>query len=1781
VVSATKKESFKDALKVAQIAAASDADFKKNKGQGDTFIRSKKISHDPNTASMIFLALTKAAWSYRLAAENYKKSGQNLWAKLYVDKATKIMTVLTSFEAAVEAFSKSAQAPKYLTISSKGSTQGDYFLQAQQSFNEAATAFQQLGNLELVSYVRRLSAFLGVIRYESVIDGYVTHYSQWLEPYIDGAVKVPSSKDLVNTMTVDVNGNTETVYIVSFQKALDTVFHYFNTLLPKLINGYEKELAFYLTFGGKGDASTDLVIDQLRSAITLFQDMQKGFSGIYHCITDVSGKPVCVSPQKSLAQSFINCWSSEKNTTCLGADNYIGLVTNPATLDKDIIQWALFANQRYFIAQPYFKKIDDLFEKYAKHEKINDEFVVQLKQYTQVKKLLTIGQESVQLLKDLLKEGQTELTFQQFFFLHQARLYTSLGQQLQYGYRWNGTQYVKRPVSAVCIYLFLWAQGLYEQGGFTEQAEGVKALVASITNDDPTLPSTFEKWAKESAAMAVNNSTKATLTPDQRKQYFEQAFAYLFTAYKLTQNSKEKMEYAKEVLYLLSTQVMNEAEQAPQKADAQKTIVAKSQKKKLPKKGMLNVKMKDAQKNSVVNVSQPQIADYSAWLNNNQNDLNYTSLSKVMVYYRGYLFALKLLQDLKASQVETQDESYYTQVASLFLEKAQDALKEVYNDFNKLDTSSQVKEGSDFTQQMYQEKVKSFSNLIDYQKLLEVTELHLEVFKNFIAVDDAESLAWVEQDMNINERLGNLYKASADLELNNQIKNFESGQSYGMDTRDAFNDIVARYQTAVEQYAQSDNQELLIEANIGITKALAFQKFSEIIPVYNLDIQNIGLNNSTTNTQSASLLSSQCGTGIDIDTLTENYDDTVPFYLLNYKKVLIPSQIATEQKAESLINAQTEELINCAVAVYKAQLIEQSQGTLVISKYGVSNSSKKDIAADASNLTKSINQSINDFQESSSATISEGPVVDTPELTEYVALYQKQIENLVSNGVTVCGKTIKAEFKVVQEIIKEGGKTFKNYYLEIFNGPLSAIPRFSTELDTAIGRYTNGPLTLYGSSSIPLSFDDKTLMPANDQAGTTMVQDAIVKTFYADIVPQRSKIADLMKSKMYQEIDWINNPVFLNFSKKNKAAAAKIIEQRVQMDPSNYKAMHIELYNTFINLLGTYGALSNYNASQNQSAGVLDKLQAEAYTNWVAVNSAFLLGNPVSGSFNAEVQLMEEHLQQVRYYAGLLNDTDGVPLLEKAELIYIRSLSLIGDAFALTDAEPNVTYYPTNSQIFPAPVPGFDTFKQWKNAWQRYIIAKQQADNFIKTYTQSDSLDLVQNLSDIIQTKSFLAVAHLATFYFARFGYNAYRQALGVLTDDGMEKVKNKEWQTLVNGDSAYDYWMLNTKRKSNTSFLSSLQAKLNAKGDSQSDIQKQLNKSKWYDAIEIRNPVTYMKYDIEYSLADAKNYLSGSNAGQPISSERKVPFSFLPQSATSVDYQGVFSLETPEFQYILNNGIGAAGGGASFESFASGSGGIVTVNGNIAEAYSIMKEDLLHVIYFYMQAINILNPLLPQETQKTKKQLQAEQKAKHLHLKPGKIITTTKLAEQLSKAPSFGLSLDAGVLQTPVISVQSTTKGKGKAVNRFLGIANYMQPGFILKGEQISPWAYLTVASNSNIYTHTLHYWASQATFGPDIFEPLENWIDLYQENKVPNLNLGKGLHPKTTSSLNKQISPTNYLEAALDWITQFQTAARKMYWKTYLGNISTYVAASSQIDSAIKAVANKALSDASQYVG
>lgn len=746
-------------------------------------------------------------------------------------------------------------------------------------------------------------------------------------------------------------------------------------------------------------------------------------------------------------------------------------------------------------------------------------------------------------------------------------------------------------------------------------------------------------------------------------------------------------------------------------------------------------------------------------------------------------------------------------------------------------------------------------------------------------------------------------------------------------------------------------------------------------------------------------------------------------------------------------------------------------------------------------------------------------------IESFVTLYAKQLNNLIKNGVTACGHEVKSTLVVQKK------KYSDSYNLVARNTPLPSLPRFKGESSSAYQLYNNGSLKLYSDSVIPIHFGDKEYVPANNKAGQDLVKKAILNTYLAAVVPAAVKVKKITEDPLYKKLEGLSG------------------EKRRTEKFTEYSEIYDQLQNDHAVLLGIYDALASFVKTFGQGEGIVDKLQAEAYLEQINIGQAFLLGDSKGQQFKNILGPLVNAKNQVNFYASAL--TTGYTLSIQAAKNMAIIMQQAARQFLSIKDDPETTAYPKSSDVYPKPVPGFNDFYKWEDAWSYYILAARQIKQYNEENSNHEDAGL-QSLLGEIQVESIKVVARLALFHMARFGYNAYTQC---------QCIHKKKDKNVGDKESAadilkYRYDENGGKQASKVEdWLLTILTKVG--------VDSRYPKYE-YPVVGFYPKVLFKKVDgHQIRVCPTESTSEGTLS----------PFSFrftdveekgvdedkkkIVKDNTTGVFQGVAAIQQEQFQLLLKTGI-VGGMQSSMQNWETGGG--TGAMGNSEKAYELMRTDALKAVYYFVN----VNDLAKDVVKISKSELESD-----AAITVAQGATTAKIIDIFSKKPAFGNQTDPG--NRPIIKVQyseETEAGKKKAEEKEENKDKKKkgddkdedgdEPTSVTRFDYIYPWAdkdgnsrgVLSLSNPGQLYTHTLQYWISNSVFGHDVLDPLMEWLN------------------KETYSI------------AADWVNQLQMIARMFYWQVYLPG-TEYKSAQNQISTQIKVMSMKQYTQADDYIG
>lgn len=1236
-----------------------------------------------NAATQIYNSLYISAQGAALASTYYYNINNGFEGEIYKNRQGSLSTVLNDWASAIKNYGDAQQAQNAIGSNVPSSSKAalapsNDYKAAQNSFQSAANVFQLMGASSLALYSNKLAAQCGVIAYETEIQNYVAYYKQYFSAYITYALKTP---------TKDISSDGAT-----FQQYMDEIFGYFSVMLNNAITSYEQELSFFFSLltnkqeeANASNLSEDQeAVAQLQAAIQVFQNVKSAFDSLF---TD--GK-----------ESYEEVWKDPSGTTEGGADAALSMMAKAS--QDDIIQWLLSANDKYGQAQIYFQEVDTLFAS-AAQQKQN-----YLKDYAP--------------LQELLGTSSVTLSFSTFFYLHQARLYTTIA---------NTLEQKNLPISA---FLYSYAIALYGQAGYPDQAQAVQDILTAtgLTSEDlmtlasdknsqlttalkqqQTLLDTIQEAQENNAAAQAQtqstqtkgSSTSATtggaaspasttaipvvsaaqITADQQQQLtlgkqiqelFEEVLTCYFTAYQLAKTDDEKSKAADAYLKIVSSTLNTNQKPLP-------TVAPTAPVSSTSGTNQTTADASAGTKNTLGNAPTTAVPGYVEWLQDNQDVVYFPGLYAAVNYYKAYLIANKQ----GASD------------ASGYLYEAEALLYQFYDEQSNTYTLAKFDPDADLTEDEFQTKLGYFNLLTkartmqnsahnrinEYVYMLYPEEIKKDEQQSATTTAAAESsitrLMWKTPFPGLVKMLGDLFIKGADIKLREIQTNFATGKGYTSEIDQDFTDIIARYDLAGQQYALANDQDDYAKIKKGITNTLAYQAYSQIIPAYHILLPGVELASDTAADPSPKDLidiipQDLCTSGVkSMDDSAVEYIKNASasggkpsLYLFRYTREAIPDDIVTNNSI-SETTGQEDLITNVAVPLYE-QFLTKTAGT-----------------------------------SSSSA-----------ELQPYIDEYQSQLTYMTKNPVSTCGQSLTTSLKVKKVLVPVDatGKPIDSnseandqvkisnkavYFLEIFNRPIPALPRFKGEVNCAYNLYNN-ILPLYGQGTVPVKFQGRSLTPSRNPAGQHLVKQAMFNSYLVGALPYKAKIQpflDVLSGTTDAQNQDPNTTLF-----KQAVAAYQSLNTATEAEQSTlsikpYGNLYEFIQDAFENFLGIYGALATFvqTFSDSQAQAELNALQADAYLNWIKINRNFLLGNPNSADFSHYINPLLNFEAQVEHYASTLQDTGKTvmystqPIMEACMLI-AEAFATAGDQLTNLTKQPDTTTYsgkkfpnPDASKVFP------------------------------------------------------------------------------------------------------------------------------------------------------------------------------------------------------------------------------------------------------------------------------------------------------------------------------------------------------------------------------------------------------------------------------------------------------------------------------------------------------------------
>lgn len=1327
------------------------------------------MSNDTAQTQGMITALMTAYQSFTAAAGYYAKAENGLYQQVYGSKANNLYNILNYMNTASNAFQALAQQVQ----SGQGTIANviNGFTKVRQQYNSVTDLFAQMGENDLSLYAQRLQAQTAIMEYQQVLASTVMAYQPSVSNYIQYAIQNPFVSPFSDAFSTNAKNQQQ-----NFQNTLV----YIQQQLSGALTTYTAELNFYESLGSQITAEEKITSNNVRQAVQIFQYLSDGFSQVTFLqdsssvnssandsSTGGSGNPVSpvvgsvakaqenppvkngsdsiekvtqkvssagnnavvytaqdgktlssiASSEKSNVQqsstdSNKNQPSSSQNPEQAslddillrdgGADNKLLTVLQASGSDA-IMQSIISAEDSYLKALASFKQADTLISEARSNKDLAD-----VLNYVQIQSLFENQPTSLYALSGS-NSKPTITTFTDYLFLHQARFYYYMAQELVIK---------KEPLAAYLFYMSVAYYSLLANGDAQswaqENLEQVYSLLDAFLKANPSVVTSLQQNAQ---SIISSLSSDKTSTPEQIAQKYKAALMYYFIAFEAVADQ---------------TTIVGAYQDACKQALAFfQSQIGKSGKDMVPYP-QLDAAMTSYQLYLLeANMSESGVLKTSPELTQATTLLNNFKVSYAIVPQKAGSLPVaptpKPVDDASLDSVTLTDDQFASQSAALQ---------------NKKDATNAVRSA-----EILQEVLLAKFNFND----TEVSELDFAI-----------------SDGNFGEDLGYLYMSYAHSKLKALQGEFASGGTYNSDKTSDLQTIANLYSQASQYYVQAGLSAQGLAALQGVSKTIAWQYYSWVIPIYQYDISQI-LSSAASTTQGAKpaavIVSQTSCVQKDSDiTALVDANPNWPGYVLHYNKELIPQSLITPAVNFYIGTGPTtkESILTDLVIPFKKYLFNQ------LVKSG-----------------KDANTN-NSSQNSDQLSVS-----SNEQIQKLLDQYQNQVKSILAGSVKACGNkiSIQGSFEVVQEK-DSNGQT--QTYLISNNMPIPAFPRFSGELETAYYYYTEGALKLYQSGTAPISFSGEMLLPANDIAGQNTVNRALYNAYMVSILAQESSLQNILNTSI-GSLPQGSAPIYPTLQKLTN-------DQRIKDDPSkhpnfsDYHNFYLDVVNPLMtDMLSSYDSVVSFaqtmtGTDKDAFTAFTKKQQANKYLSWMDICKNFLLGDPTDEHYMALLNPISNFASEAQsLLIENIAPASAVPLNNQI----VQSLSQVYENagnLLMTIAAPFKHVVTNNGSTYPKAVPGMPGPYKWADAVNFYGNA---VDIYIDQYQQLTSNGGMQTSSLTRKPPSDVAsrlygnlakaTYDEASFLLATFSYNAFEECKclqGNFTDENGQSVFRYEHAT-------------------------------------------------------------------------------------------------------------------------------------------------------------------------------------------------------------------------------------------------------------------------------------------------------------------------------------------------------------------------------------------------------------------
>lgn len=260
---------------VATVSVDPQSSSNQLKASGALNLQNKTVTaeslQDPALVAQAILTLIADAYQYFTLAYNYYQMiNDSLMMELYATKTNQLSGLLTHWQLGVAAFQNSSlsstSTPSQVTAFMNNCAQ------AQDNFNAVAQLFNQMGNTQLGLYVQKLSAQIGIIEYQQILQVAVAQYG----PHVSNYIQYCNAEPIVSTDDWNANVTNAQSQVANFK----VLVQYLVDQLKEALKVYDQELSFYSSLGTKATVDDQKITDDLRKTTQIFEHLASGFSAI-------------------------------------------------------------------------------------------------------------------------------------------------------------------------------------------------------------------------------------------------------------------------------------------------------------------------------------------------------------------------------------------------------------------------------------------------------------------------------------------------------------------------------------------------------------------------------------------------------------------------------------------------------------------------------------------------------------------------------------------------------------------------------------------------------------------------------------------------------------------------------------------------------------------------------------------------------------------------------------------------------------------------------------------------------------------------------------------------------------------------------------------------------------------------------------------------------------------------------------------------------------------------------------------------------------------------------------------------------------------------------------------------------------------------------------------------------------------------------------------------------------------------------------------------------------